>query len=195
MPADTFQPAPNTGLDENDDGGGAEAKAAEVADRAQTTARQAAGQAQDKLREQLDQRSSEAAARISEQASDMRSVSESLREQGKLGAANAADRMAGYAERVGGYLREKDSGQLLADVEDFGRRQPWALAAGGLTLGFAASRFLKASSGRRYQSRRGGSHREPVNRSPSPSAGSGIGAGTSSTPPPTPMPPGRAPGL
>jgi hypothetical protein len=37
-------------------------------------------------------------------------------------------------------------------VEDFGRRQPWAVIAGGLALGFAASRFLKASSSRRYES-------------------------------------------
>ena len=34
----------------------------------------------------------------------------------------------------------------------FGRRQPWAVIAGGLALGFAASRFLKASSSRRYES-------------------------------------------
>jgi hypothetical protein len=39
----------------------------------------------------------------------------------------------------------------LADVEAFARRQRWLVAAGGLALGFAASRFLKASSSRRYQ--------------------------------------------
>lgn len=39
---------------------------------------------------------------------------------------------------------------MLRDVEDFGRRQPLAVAAVGLALGFAASRFLKASSRSRY---------------------------------------------
>jgi hypothetical protein len=131
----------------------AQAKATEVAEQAQEKAHQAAGQVQDKLREQLDQRSSQAATQINEQASDLRSVGESLREQGKDGPAKAADQLAQYAEKVGGYLREKDSNALLADAEDFGRRQPWALAAGGIVLGFAASRFLKASSGQRYQGR------------------------------------------
>ena len=152
------------------DDGGTQTKAAEIAGQAQNTALQTAGQAQEKLREQLNQRSSQAAAKITEQAADMRSVSEALRDQGKHGPARAADRIAGYAENVGGYLRDKDSDQLLADMEDFGRRQPWAIAAGGLTLGFIASRFLKASSSRRYQTRTAGARPEQMNRPPSPSA-------------------------
>ena len=158
-------------------------KAAEIAGQAQDTAQHAAGQAQEKLRDQLNERSSQAAAKITEQAADMRSVSETLRDQGKHGPARAADRIAGYAENVGGYLRDKDSDQLLADMEDFGRRQPWAVAAGGLTLGFIASRFLKASSSRRYQTRTAGAQPEQMNRPPSPSAGNGGGAETSSAPP------------
>lgn len=127
--------------------------AQQAAGQAQEKAQQAVGQAQVKLREQLDQRSSQAAEQINAQASDLRSVSEALREQGKDGPADAADRLAGYADRVGGYLRDKDSNALLADVEEFGRQRPWAAAAGGLAVGFAASRFLKASSSERYQSR------------------------------------------
>jgi uncharacterized protein YjbJ (UPF0337 family) len=134
-------------------GDGVQQKAQEVAGQAQDRAQEAASQAKGKLREQLDQRSSQAAEQINEQASDLRTVGESLRQQGKDGPARAADRLAGYAEKVGGYLRDKDSDTLLSDAEDFGRRQPWAVAAGGLVLGFAASRFLKASSGRRYSTR------------------------------------------
>lgn len=130
-----------------------QAKAAEVAGQAQEKAQQAAGQAQDKLREQLDQRSSQAASQIDEQAGDLRSVSESLRQQGKDGPAKAADQLAQYAEKAAGYLHENDSHAFLADAEDFGRRQPWAVAAGGVALGFAASRFLKASSAQRYRGR------------------------------------------
>jgi hypothetical protein len=40
---------------------------------------------------------------------------------------------------------------LLRDVEDFARRNPWAVAAGGFALGFVASRLLKASSSERYR--------------------------------------------
>jgi hypothetical protein len=140
-----------------DSANGVQGKAAEVAEHAQEKAQQAAqqatGQMQHKLREQLDQRSVQAARQINEQASDLRSVGESLRDQGKEGPAKAADRLAEYAEKVGSYLRDKDSSALLADAEDFGRRQSWAVAAGGLALGFAASRVLKASSSRRYQDR------------------------------------------
>jgi hypothetical protein len=139
--------------DPGDGSAGIQAKAAEAAEQAREQAQRAAGQVQDKLREQIDQRSSQVATQVTEQASDLRLVSESLRQQGKDGPAQAADQLAQYAEKVGGYLRERDSDALLADAEDFGRRQPWAVAAGGLALGFAASRFLKASSRQRYQRR------------------------------------------
>jgi hypothetical protein len=162
----------------------AQAKASEVAgqaqEKAQQAAQQAAGQAQDRLRDQLDRRSSQAAEQINSQASDLRSVGVTLREQGKDGPARAADQLAEYAERVGGYLREKDSHALLADAEDFGRRQPWAIAAGAMAVGFAASRFLKASSSRRYQERV--TVQRPAGVYPTSTAQAGNGMGQWSTP-------------
>src|SRR5690348_9632323 len=131
----------------------AQEKAQEVASQAQEKGQQAAAQAKHKLREQLDQRSSQAAEQINRQASDLRAVSSSLRQQGKDGPASAAGQLADYAEKAGGYLQDKDSDALLADAEDFARRQPWAVAAGALALGFAASRFLKASSAKRHSTR------------------------------------------
>jgi len=56
-------------------------------------------------------------------------------------------------ERLGGWLRDSDSDKILSDVEDFGRSKPWALALGGMAIGFAAARFLKASSTQRYERR------------------------------------------
>jgi hypothetical protein len=142
---------------QRDNGGGTgpdvHAKAAEVAGHAQEKAQEAASQIQDRLREQLDERSTQVARQVDERASELRSVSESLRHQGSEGPARAAEQLARYAERVGGYLREKDTNALLADVEGFGRHQPWATAAGGLVLGFAASRLLKASSRERFDGR------------------------------------------
>jgi hypothetical protein len=75
----------------------------------------------------------------------------------------------------GRYLREKDSHALLADVEDFSRRQPWAIAAGGLALGFAASRFVKASSSQRYQGRLTVPRPNGVYATPPPPGGNGTG--------------------
>jgi hypothetical protein len=79
-------------------------------------------------------------------------VGEELRKQGKDTPARLAEQAADRTERVGSYLRDSDSDRILNDVEDFARRQPWAVVAGGLALGFVASRFLKASSGDRYRS-------------------------------------------
>jgi hypothetical protein len=158
----------------------AQQSAQDLAGQAQEKAGQAAEQARGKLKEQLDQRSSQAATQIDEQASDLRAVSQTLREQGKSGPADIADRLAAYAEHAGGYLRDKDSDALLADAEDFGRRQPWAVGAGALALGFAASRFLKASSTQRYAER--GSSGTPS------SAGSSATPGQLSAPARPPVP-------
>jgi hypothetical protein len=160
MTTGTSVPGSDQGTD------GAQATAQQAAAQAQEKAQEAVSQAKGQLREQLDQRSSQAAEQINQQASDLRSVGESLRQQGKDGPAQVADRFAGYIEKVGGYLRDKDSNALLADAEDFGRRQPWAVGAAALTLGFAAARFLRASSRDRYSARYGGTSSPSYGGSP-----------------------------
>jgi vacuolar-type H+-ATPase subunit H len=132
--------------------GEAEDRVEQVKDQAQEKVQEASGQAKDRLREQVDQRSTQAGERVASAASDARSVGEELRRQGKDQPARLADQAADRAERLGGYLQQSDADRILRDVEDFGRRQPLALVAGGLAVGFVASRFLKASSQRRYAS-------------------------------------------
>jgi hypothetical protein len=62
---------------------------------------------------------------------------------------------------------------MLHDVEDFGRRQPLALLAGGMVLGIVAARFLKASSSSRYQTRMAGSNGARHMQLPVPPGGTG----------------------
>jgi hypothetical protein len=119
---------------------------------AQDKARGAVGQARGRISEQVDQRSTEAGERIAGTASDVRSIADELRSQGKDAPAKLAEQVAGQADRVGDYLKGASGDRILRDVEDFARRQPMLVAAAGLALGFAASRFLKASSSRRYES-------------------------------------------
>jgi hypothetical protein len=109
-------------------------------------------QAKRGVRDQVDQRSTEAGHRVGSTAQDIRSVGEELRKQGKDQPARLAEQAADRAESLGDYLKRSDGDTILRDVEDFGRRQPWTVIAGGLVLGFAASRFLKASSTRREES-------------------------------------------
>jgi hypothetical protein len=129
-------------------------KAQQAAGAAKEQAQQAAGQAKGALRTQVDQRSTEAGERVGGVASDVRSVGDHLRRQGKDQPARLADQAADRADRVGSYLKQSDADRILGDLEDFGRRQPWAVIAGGVALGLVASRFLKASSSRRYEQRR-----------------------------------------
>ena len=129
-------------------------QAQEKAQQAQEKAQEVAGKASDQARTQVDQRSTDLGHRVTSTADDIRSVGQQLREQGKDQPAKLAEQAAGHVERVGRWLRDSDSDRLLSDVEDFGRRQPWAFALGGLALGVAASRFLKASSTQRYEQRR-----------------------------------------
>lgn len=152
---DASGPPATPGGHTEDQSAGIQDKAQEMAGQAQEQAQQAVGKAQGTVREQLDQRSSEAGEKIAATAQDLRSVGEELRNQGKETPAKLAEKAAERTEQVGSYLRGSDADRLLGDIEDFGRRQPLAALAGGLVVGLAAARFLKASSRGRYQSRAG----------------------------------------
>jgi hypothetical protein len=106
----------------------------------------------ERLKEQVDQRSTQAGQQVNTVADDVRSVAGELRTQGKDAPARYAEQAAEKVQDVGQWLERSDGDKLVRDVEDFARRNPWAVAAGGLVLGLAASRFLKASSSERYRS-------------------------------------------
>jgi hypothetical protein len=137
---------------------------------AQERAREAAQQTKGLLKEQLDQRSTQAGERLAATAADVRTVAEELRRQGKDAPARMVEQAADQAGRAASYLRQASGDRILRDVEDLARGNPWAVTAGGLALGFAAARFLKASSRRRYQATQtgwsGGGDRERYADSP-----------------------------
>jgi hypothetical protein len=105
----------------------------------------------ERLKEQVDQRSTQAGQQVNTVADDVRTVAGELRNQGKDTPARYAEQAAERVQGVGQWLERSDGDQLLRDVEGFARRNPWAMAAGGVVLGLAASRFLKASSTERYR--------------------------------------------
>ena len=137
-------------------------KVQDVAGQAQEKAGQAAGQAQGMVRKQVDQRTSDLAAQVTSTSEDLRNIGEKLRDEGQDTPAQLANKAAEQTKRVGRYLDDADADTLIADVEDLGRRQPMLVLAGGVVLGIAAARFLKASSSRRYeQSASNGSSSQP----------------------------------
>src|SRR3954470_561656 len=123
----------------------------------------------ERLKEQVDQRSTQAGQQVSTVADDVRTGAGELRNQGKDKPAQYAEQAAERVQNVGQWLERSDGDQIMRDVEGFARRNPWAVAAGGLVLGLAASRFLKASSGERYRaslSNGSGATTPPVTGSP-----------------------------
>jgi hypothetical protein len=152
-------------------------------DQAQEKAQEAAGQARNRVRREVESRSTQAGEQAQSVARDVRSVGEHLRSQGKDKPAELADKAAARVADLGDYLKRSDGDAILRDVERFGRERPWAVMAGGVVLGAAASRFLKASSSRRYQHGHESSANLPARRAD---------VDRDAIPPATPAPPPRA---
>ena len=128
----------------------AQEKVEDTARQVSERARQAAAPVQDRLREELTTRSSQLGDQAGVLGQALRRTSEELHGQGQSAVAGLPEQAATVIERWAEYLRRSDADRILQDLEDLGRRQPWAVAAGGIAVGFVASRFLKASSSRRY---------------------------------------------
>lgn len=162
-------------------------KAQEVGTQAKEKAQEAGAQARSRVRDEVDRRSTDAGQQAGSAAQALRDASGKLREEGNEPVAKGLEQVADRIDRAGGWLRDADGDRILRDVEDFGRRNSMAVMAGGLAIGFAASRLLKASSRRRYES--GYSSRLPAT-----TAGSGNGTTTPRVtdpglPPAAPVPP------
>ena len=103
-------------------------------EKAQEKAQQAKAQAKGRVSDQVDQRSTQAGEQVNSTASDIRSVADTLRDQGKDKPAKLAEQAADRAERLGGYLEQSDADRILGDIEGFGRRRPssacWPRGAG-----------------------------------------------------------------
>ena len=133
-------------------------------------------QGRSKLSETLDARTTQAGGQARQMAQALRRSGEQLREQGDgQQAAGVTDGAAERIERFGGYLERTSGDEMLREAEDFARQRPWMVAGLGLMVGLVASRFLKASSERRYDSTTGGRYRSSYGYGNAPA---GVGSGT-----------------
>jgi hypothetical protein len=178
----------------------ARAKTEDVGAQAKEKAQQAGQQARDRARDEVDRRSTQAGEQAGSTAQALRQASQRLREDGNEPIANGMEQVARRVESAGNWLRDSDGDRILREVEDFGRRNPLAVVAGGVAVGFAVSRLLKASSRRRYEESRqswsGNGHGETT-RVGAPREGltdRGVTGGTPATTPgvTTPVPPPSA---
>jgi ElaB/YqjD/DUF883 family membrane-anchored ribosome-binding protein len=123
----------------------------QVKERVGDVAAQAKGQTREQLRTQINTRSSQAGEQITSAAGAIRKTSSQLRVEGNESVAKVIDGVADRGQRLGSYLSRADGDQILRDVEDIARKQPWLFVGGSAVVGFLASRFMKASSSGRYQ--------------------------------------------
>jgi ElaB/YqjD/DUF883 family membrane-anchored ribosome-binding protein len=132
--------------------GQASAQVQEAASTAQEKGVELKEQGKSKLGERLDERTNDMGVQARKMAQALRRSGEQLsNEADGQQAAGLAEGAADRIERLGGYLERTSGDGIVRDAEDFARRRPWMVAGMGLVAGLAASRFLKASSERRYE--------------------------------------------
>jgi hypothetical protein len=100
----------------------------------------------------IDTHSAQAGEQLASGGQALRRASEQLRGEGKGRAADLVDGVADRSERLGTYLTSAGGNQILGDVEEFARRQPWLVTSSGVVLGSGRA-FREASSTSRYQGR------------------------------------------
>jgi vacuolar-type H+-ATPase subunit H len=128
--------------------------AQQATEQAKQTAQQATQQARGRVRDEVDRRSTEAGRQASTVADAFQQSAQQLRQDGQDNVAKPVEQIADRVRSAGSWLERSSGDDILRDVEDFGRRKPLAVLAGGAVVGFALSRLLKASSTQRYQQQR-----------------------------------------
>jgi ElaB/YqjD/DUF883 family membrane-anchored ribosome-binding protein len=154
----------------------------------QEQTRAARGVAGQKIGERVESGSKHVGDQLLDIVQGLTRTSDSLRAEGKDQPAAVLEGITTRAQSVGNYLTQTRPERMLHDFEHFGRRKPWIAIAAGVAVGLASSRFLKASSSRRFEDLRtqGYSSRGPW--SPTPRGGAG---GSYAMPPAVPSNPER----
>jgi ElaB/YqjD/DUF883 family membrane-anchored ribosome-binding protein len=161
--------------------GRSQSMVAQAQEKVQETAQQASSTAGRYVREQVETRAVQAGAELQAIAHALQRSGHSLHADGNDVSARAVETVTERVHGVATYLGGTSGDRMLHDVESFGRRRPWAMIGAGVALGFAASRFLKASSRNRYETaRRPGGY---------PAYGVGAPAAAPLAPPPAVPPP------
>src|SRR3954453_4871208 len=113
---------------------------------------QAAGDIADRTSTMVQDRVSAVAGGQMSRAGDvLQSVAQAIRSSGdqlrqeQPQVAGFADTAASQVARFAGRIRTSSPGEMVAEVEQFARRQPAVFLGGALLLGAVAARFLKAS--------------------------------------------------
>ncbi len=127
----------------------------------------------------LEEQKRQIADRISGIARALRSAAQPLDESQSRVIARYLDEAATQVHSLSRTMRERHWGALVADTEDFARRQPTLFVLGAVATGFVVGRLLWASTGeRRHDAARSSRSSEPAGTvTAAVSSGSGTAAG------------------
>jgi hypothetical protein len=97
----------------------------------------------------LEEQKQQVAEKVSGIGEALRSAAHSLDQSENRTIARYVDQAADQVETISRAVRERRWNEIVADTEDFARRQPILFVLGAVATGFLAGRFLWTSSGRR----------------------------------------------
>lgn len=127
-------------------------------EQARNQAQEMTQQAKEKASNLVDQARTRVKTRVTEQkdraAENLTSVADRIRTTGhqiddqveEIPVGRYADRAAETVENLAAYLRTHEVDDMVAEVEDYARRNPAVFIGTAFALGFMASRFLKSST-------------------------------------------------
>lgn len=124
---------------------GAQQAVSELAADAKQTATETFGEVKARAESAVDERKSQAADRLQGIAGALRETSNTLHGKQEDAFADYAAVAADQVDKLSGYLRNQNIGDLVQDVQTFARRQPELFLAGALAAGFMVGRFFKSS--------------------------------------------------
>jgi hypothetical protein len=121
-------------------------EAGNLKDQVVDEAKRVKDEAQQQVSSVVSENKTRAADEVGSVAQAFRETGKRLREEDHGAVAQYADQFGDQVERVAGYLRDKDMGAMIGDLENMARRQPALFIGGAVAVGLLASRFLKSSA-------------------------------------------------
>ena len=131
----------------NEPSGESRQRSQEVAQQGQQKASEYAEQGREKAKGQISTQKEWASGELQGISKALQQTGDQLREQDQDSIGKYADQAADQAGRLSNFLSEKDSEELVSEVEDFARNKPAVFLGAAFVVGAAAARFLKSSAG------------------------------------------------
>ena len=121
---------------------------AQVVEQTQSAAGQVSQQAQQQATSQLESQKARAVDSLVTVAQALRQTGQHLHQQDQRAVGGYVEQAAERVETLTNYLRARDVPQLVAETQEFARRQPGLFLSGAVALGFIGARFLMSSGQR-----------------------------------------------